>query len=164
LTREEAIESMEKYFGESIKYIEHTHKVLAVAEQILDSEGVNDSFVNDVVVLSTIFHDIGIPEAERKYNSPAAEYQEKEGGPIARELLSALKVRPDILERVVYIVRNHHTMEKVDGMDFQVLWEADFIVNIDEKNITVEKGSEIKAIEENFITNTGTKLISGMFS
>jgi HD superfamily phosphodiesterase len=163
LTREEAIESMERYFGENKRYTEHTHKVLAIAEQILDAEGVNDSFVNDVVVLSTIFHDIGIPEAERKYNSPAAEYQEKEGEPIARELLVDLKVRPDILERVCYIVRHHHTIEKVDGMDFQVLWEADFIVNIDEKNITVEKGSEEKAIEDNFMTKTGTKLIKGMF-
>jgi hypothetical protein len=154
---------MERYFGENKRYIDHTHKVLAVAEQILDAEGVNDSFVSDVVVLSTIFHDIGIPESERKYNSSAAEYQEKEGEPIARELMTALKVRPDILERACYIVRYHHTIDKVDGMDFQVLWEADFIVNIDEKNITVEKGSEKKAIDENFITKTGTKLITGMF-
>ena len=163
MTREEAIESMERYFGENGRYIEHTHKVLAVAEQILDSEGVNDSFVSDVVVLSTIFHDIGIPEAERKYNSSEAEYQEKEGEPIARELMTALKVRPDILERACYIVRHHHTIDKVDGMDFQVLWEADFIVNIDEKNIVVEKGSEKKAIDDNFITKTGTELITGMF-
>ena len=163
MRREQAIDSMEKYFGENKRYIDHTHKVLAVAEQILDAEGVNDSFVNDVVVLSAIFHDIGIPEAERKYNSSAAEYQEKEGGPIARKLMTDLKVRPDILERVCYLVRHHHTIEKVDGMDFQVLWEADFIVNIDEKNIIIEKGSEKKAIEENFMTKTGTKLITGMF-
>ena len=60
-------------------------------------------------------------------------------------------------------MRHHHTLEKVDGIDFQVLWEADFIVNIDEKNITLEKGEEQKAIDKNFITETGTKLISGMF-
>ncbi len=163
MTREKAIQCMEEYFGENKMYIEHTHKVLAVAEQILDAEGIDDTFVSDVVVLSTIFHDIGIPEAVKKYNSPEAQYQEKEGGPIARELLAGLKVRPDILERACYIVRHHHTIEKVDGIDFQILWEADFVVNIDEKNITVEKGGEQKAIDENFITATGTKLISGMF-
>lgn len=111
-----------------------------------------------MLTLSTIFHDIGIPGSERKYSSPAAGHQEKEGPPIARKLMAGIDVRPDILERVYYIVGKDHTIEKVDGVDFQIIWEADFLVNIEEKNITLEKSSYQKAIEENFRTETGRKL------
>ncbi|MCK5094071.1 MAG: HD domain-containing protein [Spirochaetes bacterium] len=158
--KEKAVASMKKYFAGNERYINHTLKVLAHAETIYNAEVINDSFINNVAILSTIFHDIGIPEAERKYSSPAAEYQEKEGPPIARRLMAGIDVRPDILERVCYIVGYHHTIEKVDGMDFQIIWEADFLVNIEEKNITLEKSSYQKAIEENFKTETGRKLIT----
>ena len=46
---------------------------------------------NPAVVLSAAYlHDIGIQEAERKYQSTAARYQEEEGPPIAREILTRL--------------------------------------------------------------------------
>ena len=62
--------------------------------------------------------------------------------------------------RVCFIVGAHHTKEKVDGIDFQVIWEADFIVNIEEKNLVFKDEELPAAIEENVSTPTGKRLVS----
>ncbi|MDR1134465.1 MAG: phosphohydrolase, partial [Synergistaceae bacterium] len=38
----------------------------------------------------------------------------------------------DVTERVVYLVEHHHTYTDVDGPDYQILLEADFLVNMHE--------------------------------
>ena len=156
--RDKAVEKMKGYFQED-RFIEHTLKVLARAEQICTGENTEGAFVRQVAVLGSIFHDIGIPEALEKHSSLEAPYQEKEGPPVARRLMEEIGVRSDIRERVCYIVGNHHTAERVDGLDFQVIWEADFIVNIDEGNMKLQPGEVEKAVEENLKTATGRTLI-----
>lgn len=156
--REKAIEKMKGYFQED-RFIEHTLKVLARAEQICEGERIDDAFILQVATLGSIFHDIGIPEALKKHSSMEARYQEQEGPPVARRLMNEEGVRPDILERVCYIVGYHHTADKVDGLDFQVIWEADFIVNIDEGNIVLEPGEVERSVDENLKTETARVLI-----
>jgi len=138
--RDKALETMRSYFDEQ-RFIEHTEKVLAAAEDIAAGEGIT-GFLHNVVVLSAVFHDIGIPESLKKYGSLEAQYQEKEGPAVARELMEEFGIRPDIRERVCYIVGNHHTESSIDGIDFRTIWEADFIVNIEEGNIVVEEDFE----------------------
>ena len=156
--RDKAVEKMREYFQED-RFIEHTLKVLARAERICAGENIDGAFIQQVATLGSIFHDIGIPEALKKHSSLEAPYQEKEGPPVARRLMEEIDVRPDIRERVCYIVGNHHTAERVDGLDFQVIWEADFIVNIDEGNIKLEPDEVKQAVEENLKTATGRTLI-----
>jgi hypothetical protein len=156
--RDKAIEKMKGYFNDK-RFIEHTLKVLGRAEQLCDGEHIDDVFIREVATLGSIFHDIGIPEAMKKHNSMDAPFQEKEGPAVARRLMQDMGVRPDILERVCYIVGHHHTADRVDGADFQVIWEADFIVNIDEKNIVIDADKVESAIEENLKSKTGLALI-----
>ena len=35
-----------------------------------------------------------------------------------------------VTERVAYLIGHHHTYDKIEGMDYQILVEADFLVNI----------------------------------
>ena len=49
--------------------------------------------------------------------------------------------------------------EAVDGIDFQILWEADFIVNIEEKNIELNPREIEDALKENIRTRTGGSLV-----
>jgi len=154
--KEHALTVMRDYFNEK-RFIEHTLKVLSTAEDISAGEGISVGFLKDVIILSAIFHDIGIPESLKKYSSLEAQYQEKEGPPVARELMNGIGVRPDIRERVCYIVGNHHTEDSIDGIDFRIIWEADFIVNIEEKNIIVEPKNFKKEFKINIKTATGKR-------
>lgn len=153
---EEALEVMRSHFNEQ-RFIEHTEKVLSTAEGIAAGEGIT-GFLRDVVVLSAVFHDIGIPESLKKYGSLEARYQEQEGPAVARELMNEIGIRPDITERVCFIVGNHHTETSIDGIDFRIIWEADFIVNIEEGNVVVEQENFKKEFEKNIKTKTGRKL------
>ena len=156
--REKAIEKMKNYFNDK-RFIEHTLKVLGRAEQICKGEKIEAPFILQVATLGSIFHDIGIPEALKKHDSMDAPYQEQEGPAVARKLMDEMRVRADIAERVCYIVGYHHTADRVDGADFQVIWEADFVVNIDEKNIVLEPGKVQSAVAENLKTETALSLI-----
>jgi hypothetical protein len=155
--RSSGIAKMKEYFHEN-RFIEHTLKVLSRAEKIFLGEGLEDAYLWNTVTLGSLFHDIGIPEALKKHESLEAPYQEQEGPPVARRLMEEMGVRPDILERVCYMVGKHHTRESVDGIDFQILWEADFIVNIEEKNIELDPREIENALKENIRTRTGGRL------
>ena len=87
--------------------------------------------------------------------------QEIEGPIVAKELLRDIKLDNNIQARVLYLIGHHHTYKDIDGIDYQILIEADFLVNIFEHNM--EK-TAIKNIKENiFKTNNGIKLLEQLY-
>ena len=67
----------------------------------------------------------------------------------------------DIVERVAYLVGHHHTYDDVDGLDYQILLEADFLVNGDEMQLSKE--AIIKMKKHVFQTKTGKKLLDTIY-
>ena len=66
-----------------------------------------------------------------------------------------------MIERVSYLVGHHHTYHDIEGMDYQILVEADFLVNIYEGDM---QQSEIVSVREKiFRTRTGKELLDTMF-
>jgi uncharacterized protein len=118
---------MQKNCGD-IRRIEHTLKVFAYAQQLGIAESL-DAQTLEVLELTALLHDIGIHVAEKKYGVSSAHHQEVEGPPVAHEILTLLNLKPEIVERVCFIISKHHTFTAVDGIDFQLLVEADFLVN-----------------------------------
>jgi HD superfamily phosphodiesterase len=151
--RERIAREMRKVFGKDLKRINHAHKVARFAEEILEGEGGNPT----VVLASSYLHDIGIHEAERKYNSTAGGYQEREGPPIARDILGRLGVDRETIDEVCDLIAHHHSPGHIKTVNFQILWEADSLVNLEE---TAEKGPDKieKIIERTFRTTTGKRL------
>jgi HD superfamily phosphohydrolase YqeK len=153
---------MKKYFNRDFKRIGHATKVARYAEQI-----VKDERGNPAVVLSAAYlHDIGIKEAERKYNSTAARYQEEEGPPIAREILKRLGAREELVEEVCDIIAHHHHPREEETVNFKCLYDADLIVNLEEghkeKPISGERLAEL--IKKSFFTDMGRKIAGDVLS
>ena len=154
------LKSMIEYFGADVRRINHALKVYGFAKTISRCENLNKHTIK-VIEIAAILHDIGIPVSEKKYNSCAGKYQELEGPPIAREILEGLKCDAEIIDRVCFLIGHHHTYTMIDGIDFQILVEADFLVNINEDEM--DKHS-ITSIREKYIkTETGKKIFDGMF-
>lgn len=106
-------------------------------------------------------HDIGIKISLEKYDSSAGPYQEKEGPPKAKELMELHGIDKKAIDRVCYLISRHHTYSNIDGMDYQILIEADFLVNIYEGNMDKDK---IISIKNNiFRTKTGIEILENMF-
>ena len=95
---------MKRYLKSDFKRIGHATRVARYAERI----GKNERGNLAVILSAAYLHDIGIPEAERKYGSAAPEYQEKEGPPIARSILNKLRANEELVDEVCDIVGHHH--------------------------------------------------------
>jgi hypothetical protein len=151
---------MVRYFGNDVRRINHALKVYGFSCAISSGEVLSDT-ENTVLALSAILHDIGIREAERKYNSASGTYQELEGPPVAGAILEEAGVPDAITGRVCHLVGNHHSYLKIDGIDFQILVEADFLVNIYEDNM--DKASIDNIASKLFSTETGFELLRRMY-
>ena len=140
--------------------IQHLIKVYTFSQLIGREENLPET-VQHVLETAAIVHDIGIKPSEAKYGSGAGHYQELEGPAEAEKLLGSMGYSEEVIERVSYLVGHHHTYTNMDGMDYQILVEADFLVNIHEGKMGLE---EIKSVREKiFRTKTGTALLEKMF-
>jgi HD superfamily phosphodiesterase len=140
--------------------IEHSLKVYGYAKLLGGMEGLSED-QQLVLELTAILHDIGIHVAESKYGYSDGVKQELEGPPVAREILEANFVEPRMIDRICFIISRHHTFSAIDGKDFQLLVEADFLVNSVEEEVSPE-GIE-RFVELNFKTESGRKLIAELF-
>ncbi len=151
---------MIKYNSPDVRRINHAIKVYFFAVNIAEEEACDiDTF--NTIVYAAILHDIGIHEAEKKYGSSAGKFQEIEGPSVAKELLKDIELQEEIKNRIFYLIGNHHTYDKIDGIDFQILVEADFLVNIYEDEISRESIKSIK--NKIFKTKNGIELLDTLY-
>ena len=66
-----------------------------------------------------------------------------------------------MIERVKYLIAHHHTYDAIDGIDYQILVEADFLVNYFEDHLETE--SIKKSVKKIFKTETGIRIATEMF-
>lgn len=154
------VSKMIEYFDGDVKRINHAIKVHGFAKSLAELEGISDEKLL-VLEVAAVLHDIGIKESERKYSSSAGNYQELEGPLVAWDILQEFNLNKEFLDRVSYLIGNHHTYNKIDDIDFQVLVEADFIVNIFEDCLDKEKARIIK--DKYFKTSNGISFMESMY-
>lgn len=146
---------MKRYFKADFKRIGHSMRVARYADKIGKSEAAN----MPVVLAAAYLHDIGIVEAERKHDSSAPRFQELEGPPIARGILIKLGAPETLIDVVCDIVGHHHHPSKDDSLAFKVVYDADQIANIEDrqKEDPMDKGLLKEKIETSFLTPSGKK-------
>jgi HD superfamily phosphodiesterase len=151
---------MAKYFHGDKKRINHYIKVHEYAKCIGELERLSADELFTLEVAS-IVHDIGIKNSEIKYHSTNGKYQELEGVPEAEKLLTSLGFERSTIDRVCYLVGHHHTYSNIVGMDYQILVEADFLVNLFEDKSSMETVKSVR--EKIFKTTTGILLLENIF-
>ena len=158
-SRDTMIEAMKEYFGNDTRRINHALNVLSYAEEIQKTEGGDLKIVETAAIL----HDIGIPESEKKYSSSAGNYQEIEGPPVANEIMRTFEFSEDDIFHVCRIIANHHSDKDIDTIEFRIIWDADWLVNIpDEFDLSDKKGLE-RLIKSVFKTETGLKIATNKY-
>ena len=148
------------YKGDA-KRIQHFCKVHSYAKLIAETENVDKKCLFTIEA-AALTHDIGIHFCEEKYGNCNGKLQEQEGPAIAERLLETLGVEQDISDRVQYLIAHHHTYNNINEIDYQILVEADFLVNIMEDGLSKE--TALKAYHSIFKTACGKTICREMFN
>lgn len=160
MTIPQLTEKMIAFSKGDIHDIEHFMKVWGYAKTIGELEALDEG-TQFTLELAALTHDIACPLCREKYGSSIWAKQEEEGGPMVRDFLADTALSPAIIDRVAYLVGHHHTLTGVEGADYQILIEADYMVNAAEKGLGK---AEIAAfVAEHFRTKSGIALIKSVF-
>jgi uncharacterized protein len=140
--------------------INHFLKVYAYAKIIGECEHI-DSETQTVLEVAAILHDIACPLCREKYGNTNGQYQEAEGVILTEAFLEDSGYSDEFVARVVFLIGHHHTLKDIAGMDYQILIEADYLVNADESNHSDENIRNM--MEHIFKTKTGISLLESIY-
>lgn len=140
--------------------INHFLTVWGYARTIGRLEGLDDE-TQQALEVAAIVHDIGCPYCRLTYGSIAGPLQEKEGAVIAADFLADMGLAESQTARVCHMVGHHHTVRAIDGIDLQILIEADFLVNASEGQMKAEAVERFR--DEVFRTPHGIALLNSIF-
>ncbi len=145
---------MEAYFNGDARRINHARKVTEYAEELLKREGGD----YPIVIGAAVLHDIGIHQAQEKYGSTSGKYQEKEGPPIARQILTRLGFEQNQIEEICEIIAHHHSPGKINTRNFKILYDADWLVNLRDEYDIQDRKKLNNIIDKVFLTQSGQTL------
>jgi hypothetical protein len=151
---------MISYFEGDPKRIAHLTKVHSFA-RIIGIQEELDEVSLFILEAAAYTHDIGIKPAEEKYDSCDGYLQEQEGPIVAQSILAELGIENYLTERICYLIGHHHTYDNIEGEDYQILVEADFLVNFYEDDMNAH--AIRKAYERIFRTQSGRDMCMAMY-
>ena len=125
------------FYQDDPKHIQHFVKVHSFSRLIGQAEGLDEKQLYTLEAAALV-HDIGIKIGMEKYGRSDGKTQEQEGPEAAREMLTRLGFQENVIRRVEYLVGHHHTYKNIEGLDYQILVEADFLVNYFEDGLDQE--------------------------
>lgn len=140
--------------------INHFLKVWAYARTIGQCEGL-DGETQTVLEAAALLHDIACPLCREKYGNTNGKYQEAEGQILAAAFLKDRGFSQPFVDRVAWLVGHHHTLTGIDGPDYQILLEADYLVNADEAGYSRE--NILHTLHTLFKTPTGCALLRSVY-
>lgn len=156
----QVLNAMIAYYAGDARRVNHFLKVFGFAKAIGEAEGLEQETQN-ILEIAALTHDIGIKNSEMKYQSTDGTYQQLEGPPEARKLLENLRFPEPLTERVCWLIAHHHTYRAISEIDYQILVEADFLVNAFEDDLS---GQAIQSVRDKlFRTKTGIQLLNTLY-
>lgn len=153
--------AMQDYFDGDTKRIKHAGAVADFADQINKYEHGDPA----VIMACSYLHDIGsknrseVP-SEVKDQSCAPTHQDIEGPPVARRILEGLNVEAEMIDAICDIISHHHAPRTEETVNFKVLYDANFIVGIDDNQSEKQRTKDEIAsmINRTMLTESGKKI------
>lgn len=154
------ITKMIDFYDGNISDINHCIKVHAFASLIGKLEKLSDD-EQFTLELAAVCHDIACPLCRIKYGDTAGHHQEIESEALLRDFLEEFSLPEKTEERVIFLVTHHHTYTNVEGRDYQILLEADYIVNAGESEKWAKQADKFRT--NVFKTSSGIRLLDSVF-
>jgi hypothetical protein len=97
---------------------------------------------------------------EKKYGNTYGKHQEAEGAEMVRAFLADSGMSCEQIDRAAYLVGHHHTFSGIDGLDYQILVEADYIANASENGYS--RANINNFMEKIMKTDSGKRLLTAV--
>lgn len=160
LSISQIMEKMIAFSEGNIHDIDHFVRVWNYAKTIAELEGINPD-TQYILEVAAITHDIACPLCREKYGNTNGKHQEEEGVLLVKDFLSDSGMTQAQINRVAFLVGHHHTFLGINGLDWQILIEADYIANATENGYSKENIKNfIKRIMK---TESGKRLVQSVF-
>ena len=160
MTISQIMKKMIAFSEGNIHDIDHFIRVWTYAKTIGELEELDEE-TRFILEVAAITHDIACPFCREKYGNTNGKHQETEGILMVEAFLSDSDMSLQQIERVKYLVGHHHTFSDIDGMDYQILVEADFIANASENGYNNKK---VEIFTDKIAkTKAGKELIKSIF-
>ena len=160
MTIAEIMEKMVIYSDGNIHDIDHLIRVWTYAKTIGELEGL-DANIQYILEVAAITHDIACPLCRVKYGNTNGKHQEEEGVPLVRTFLADCGIGAEQIDRIAYLVGHHHTFHDIQGIDYQILIEADYIANSSENEYSRE--NVVNFMNRIMKTESGKRLARAVF-
>ena len=160
MTISEILARMIACSGNTRHDIEHLLKVWGYARLIGKLEGLDDH-TQSILEISAIVHDIACPGLRERTGSCPGKLQEAEGPALAAAFLENTGLAQADIDRICFLVGHHHSFTGVDGLDWQILLEADYLVNANESGYSEDN---IRSFAEKLCkTRAGRALFTSIY-
>ncbi|HEY5467224.1 MAG TPA: HD domain-containing protein [Clostridia bacterium] len=140
--------------------VNHALKVTGYAMAIASGESI-PAGDRRILEAAAVLHDVGILPAMAKYGHAHGHAQEEMGPPEARTILRGLGWGDDDILLVEYLVGHHHSYGTDGGPLLQILFEADFLVNIDEGAFPGQSPPSLR--DRYFRTPSGIRIFNALY-
>ncbi|MBQ9010358.1 MAG: HD domain-containing protein [Clostridia bacterium] len=156
----QVMEKMMAFSDGNIHDIDHLIRVWTYAKTIGELECL-DRNAQFILEVAAITHDIACPLCREKYGNTNGKHQEREGEIMVRDFLADTGMSDEQIGRVAFLVGHHHTFSDIDGMDYQILVEADYIANATENGYGHENAQNF--LRKIMKTESGKRILKAVF-
>lgn len=161
LIRKEALtKAVEEHFGAEKKYFLRAKTVSAYAEQILAKQKGD----GNLVIAAALLYSVGEMNAKAKYQTTDAVLIEREGTPVAQEILKKLDYPKEFILEVCDIISHIFHPKENESDNYKIVFDAIFIAD-HEKQIMKTRGKSLPSeIESGFLTDAGKEVAAALRS
>jgi hypothetical protein len=147
---------MKRYFKQDFKRIGRATRVARYAERIGKKEGGNLA----VVLTAAYLHDVGEREAETTQGAGDSSRDAEKRSAVARKILMNLGARGELIDEVCHILAHGRRPKTGDSVNDRVVYDAELMVDLEEKEKGNPKGPEAlaKEIDTLFLTKAGKEV------
>lgn len=157
----ELISRMIDFYNGNLHDIDHFIKVWTYTKTIGELEHLDEE-TQFILETAAIVHGIACPLCREKYGNADWKHQEAEGPTLTADFLKDTGMSAAQVDRVSFLVGHHHTLDNIEGIDYQILIEADYIVNAGESSYSAEN---IAYFDRKFFkTQAGHALLHSVFN
>ena len=155
------LQDMVRFSTGEPRRIHHMVKMLSFANMIADAEGLKGKDLTCLQAAAILF-DCGYKTSQEIHQDMTTKHLEELSPRIARAMLAKQGLDPQLIDHICELLETSHTYRDVEGLDHQILIEADFLVDFFDDNC-----AEIairKALKNIFRTETGKALCRSIYN